>query len=127
MKPYIIHLVASGVFSFLIMMIPPILDSPDELAVLLVIGPFFYIPFLKYPAIILTLAIVLFLKMKIKFSPSFISSSIITFTILLTLLGPILKLNFMRGIKHETTWQLWLISIISCTISILFVYRIKNK
>jgi hypothetical protein len=126
MKIYAKHLFLGLAISLIIFLLPPIIDSPKEAVVLVVIGTFFFCSFLPYPIIILAVLILLLKKIEVKVNPYVISSSMIIYTLFLSSLVYIPKLSQMTEIDNGSTWQLWLTALISCLFCILFIYRKKK-
>lgn len=126
MKKYAKHLFLSLAISLIIFLVPPIIDSPKEVVVLIVIGTLFYCSLLPYPIIILAVLILLLRKIDVKMNSYVISSSLIIYTLFVSLLVYIPKLSQMTEIDKGSTWQLWLTALMSCIFGILFIYRKKK-
>ena len=126
MKIYAKHLFLGLAISLIIFLLPPIYDSPKEVVALIVIGTLFFCSFLPYPIIILSVLILLLRKIEVKVNPYVISSSMIIYTLFLSLLVYIHKLSQMTEIDNGSTWQLWLTALMSCLFCILFIYRKKK-
>lgn len=128
MKVYAKHLFLSLAISLIIFLLPPIIDSPKEFVVLIVISTLFYCSlFLPYPIIILAVLILILRRIDVKMNPYVISSSLIIYTLFVSLLVYIPKLRQMAEIDNGSTWQLWLTALMSCVFCILFIYRKKKE
>ena len=126
MKIYIKHILVGLTLSYLIFVIPPVFDKPREIVVLLFVAPFFYGALLKYPLIVLAILAVLLREMKVKSNPYFFSTSLVIFTIATSIVGYFIMTNLISETFDGSTWKIWMISILSCTISFLVIYK-KRK
>lgn len=126
MKIYAKHFFSSLAISLLLFLILPIIDSPNEIVVLIVMGTFFYCTLIQYPIIILAVLIFLLKKIDVNLNPYVVSFSLIIFTLSVSLVVYVPALTSITGINNGSTWQLWLIALMSSVSSILFIYRKKK-
>ena len=98
-------------------------NEPNEFILILLVGPFFWIPLLAYPGIILLTIIFVLNKRNYYISTSFISSSIIVFGLGLILIDENLKNH--QGQKHL---HCFLVAAVSCFIGFMYAkWRTPNK
>ena len=126
MKEYKKHFILGIFISLGIFLIPAaFLDpSPGDIGLLILVSPFYYGFILSYPIIVILILMFLLKKVNIILNPYVYSFSIVLYTSIVAFLNYVLEFNI---IIEGSKWKLVLLSIVCCTIVILFFLRKEKR
>ncbi len=126
MKIYLKHVASGFAISLVLFMIPLVFNKPDEIGVILLFSPVVYGIILKQPVIVVAILTLVLRKIDVKLNPYVFSSSLVIFTLVFSFLGYFFIPEILVRSIEGSRWEIWLISIISCAISVIVIYRKKK-